>query len=68
MPLEHAGGNPVHVLTARDVADLVLAVELLRELAQALLAAREEDAAPAVLREPARERRADPARCACDDR
>ena len=65
--LEHGRGDAVDVFTARDVADLVLGAELLSELAQPVLAAREQHEAPPVAREPARQRGADPARGAGDD-
>ena len=50
-----------------DVADLVLAVELLRERAEPVLAPRDEDAAVAPPGEPAGDRGANPARGAGDD-
>ena len=67
MALEHRRGDAVDVFTARDVADLVLGAQFLRELAEAVFAAREQHEAPPVAREPARERGADPARGAGDD-
>ena len=66
--LEHRRGDAVDVFTARDVADLVLGSQLLGELPQPVLAAREQHEAPPVAREPARESGADPARSAGDDR
>ena len=68
MPLEHARRDSLDRLAVGDVADLVLAVELFRELAQPVFAAGEQHAAPAVACESSCERRADAARRAGDDR
>ena len=68
MPLEDGRRDALDRLAVGDVADLVLAVELRGELAQAILAPREQHAVPAVAREPPSERRADAARRAGDDR
>jgi hypothetical protein len=68
MPLEHARRDALDRLAVRDVADLVLAVEFLRQPAQPVLAAGKQHAAPSVLCESSSERRADPARRAGDDR
>jgi hypothetical protein len=68
MPLEHTRRDPLDRLAVGDVADLVLAVELLRQLTQPVLAAGEQHAAPAVPCESSSEGRADAARRAGDDR
>ena len=65
--LEHRRRDAVDVFAARDVADLVLGSQLLRELPQPVLAACEQHEAPPVACEPARQRGADPARGAGDD-
>ena len=66
MPLGHACGQGVDSGAVADVADLRLRADLLGELAQSLLAARDEHAAPACAGEVARERGSDPARAAGD--
>jgi hypothetical protein len=67
MPCQHRSGHAFDVLTASDIADLVLAPELRGERPQAVLAAGEEDDAPALAGETAGDRLADPARRAGDD-
>ena len=59
MPLEHACGDGVDGCAVGDVADLELAAGLLGERAEAVLAAREQDAAPAAAGEAAGELGAD---------
>jgi len=68
VPLEHRSSDAVDVVSAGDVADFVLGAELCCQLPQAVLAARKQHEVPAVAREPARQRGADPARSAGDDR
>ena len=67
MPLANARSHALDRLPVGDVADLDLAVELLGEGAEAVLAPRDEDAAVAAGGEGAGDRRADPARGAGDD-
>jgi hypothetical protein len=62
-----ARGDLLDLRALGDVADRVFGVELLRERPQPLLAAREQDAAPAAPGETARDRLAEAARRACDD-
>ena len=66
--LEHGRGGALDRLAFGDVAELVLAAELGRERCEPVLAACHQDEVPAVASEPARERLADPARRARDDR
>src|SRR5207244_7953808 len=68
MALENGGGDPVDGFAVGDVEELVLAADLLGERAQPVLAPREQDAAPTVLREQPRRRLADPGRGARDHR
>ena len=68
VPLEHGRGDALDCAAVGDVADLVLAAELLGERAQPILAAREQDAVEPASREGTRDRGADPARGAGDDR
>jgi hypothetical protein len=68
MPLEHRRRDAVDRRAVGDVAHLVLAVELLGECAEPVLAPREQDAAEPAPRELPGDRRPDPARRAGDDR
>ena len=67
MPFPHRRRRALDRLPVGDVADLVLAVELLGERAEPVLAPRDEDAAVAARGQLASDRRADPARGAGDD-
>ena len=67
VPLANGCGDPLDFGAVRDVADLILGSHLARDLAQPLLAPREEHEPPATLRERAGDRGADPARAAGDD-
>jgi len=67
MALPHRRRRALDRLPVGDVADLVLAVELLGERAEPVLAPRDEDAAVPPGGELAGDRRADPARGAGDD-
>src|SRR5205823_2637294 len=67
MPLANRGRRPLHGLAVGDVAELVLAAELLGQRAEPVLAPGEEDAEVAARREGAGDRGADPARGAGDD-
>jgi hypothetical protein len=67
MPLSHSCCDTLNVVAAADVAQLVLAVELLRERAQPVLAARDQHRVPAGCGQRARDRRPDPAGGARDD-
>ena len=66
--LQDRGRGPVDVGALRDVADLVLAAELGRELLEPLLPSRDEHGLPAATRQLPRGRLADAARGAGDDR
>jgi hypothetical protein len=68
MALADGGPGAVDSLPVGDVADLVLAADLVGERSEPVLAPRDEDATPAARRERARRRSADPARRARDDR
>jgi hypothetical protein len=61
------GCDALDVGSVRDVAALVLGSDLGGDLAQAFLAAGEQDELPAARGESAGDRRADPARTAGDD-
>jgi hypothetical protein len=67
MPRAHGRGDALDGLAVADVAELVLAAELLGERAQPLLAPREEDTEVAARGEGAGDRGADAARGAGDD-
>ena len=62
------GGHCVDRLAVADVACLVLGAQLTGDARQPLGASRDEDALPAACRQQPRERGADAARAACDDR
>ena len=65
----HDGGrHALDGLPVADVADLVLGAELVRHGHQALRAACDEHAVPAAALQPSRQRGADAARAAGDDR
>ena len=68
MALADRGGNAFDLRAVADVAALPLRAELLRHRAQALLSARDQDAAPPSLRQLPGDRGADAARAAGDDR
>ena len=61
-------GHRFDDLPVTDVARLVLGTELPGDACQPLCASRDEDALPAACRQQPRERGADAARAACDDR
>jgi hypothetical protein len=67
VPFANRRGRPLDGLAVGDVAELVLAAELLGERPQPVLAAGEEDAEVAARRKGAGDRGADPARGASDD-
>ena len=67
MPLEDSGRDALDRLPVGDVADLVLAADLLGERPQPILAAGEQHAVPAAAREQACDLRADAGRRAGDD-
>jgi hypothetical protein len=67
MALGDAARDRVDLRAVADVARLRLGAELIRDALEALTAAREQDAAPAAIAEPAGDRLADPARPPCDD-
>jgi hypothetical protein len=67
MPLAHRRRRSLDRFAVGDVADLGLAVELLGERAEPVLAARDEDASVAAGGESTGDRGADPARGAGDD-
>jgi hypothetical protein len=67
MAARDLGGDPFDARPVGDVAALVLGPDLVGDLAQAFLAAREQDELPAARRKSARDRRADAARTAGDD-
>ena len=58
--LEDAGGHRLHCLAVGDVAHLDLGADLVRERPQAVLPARDEHAAPVLLREQPSGRLSDP--------
>jgi hypothetical protein len=66
--LEDPRGHRIDGLAVGDVAHLHLAVDLVGERAEPVLAARDEDAPPALLRQKPRRCLADPRRRAGDDR
>src|SRR5262245_58552224 len=68
MALLDRSGHPPDRLPIAHVAHLVLAADLLRDLAQPILTPPDDHARPVALRELAGDRRADPTRPACDDR
>ena len=68
MPLEDSRRGAVDGLTVGDVAELVLAADLLRERAQPVLAPREQHAVPAAPREEPGDLRADAGRRSRYDR
>jgi hypothetical protein len=68
MALTNSGGHPVDGRPVADVADLVLAADLTGHAPEPFLAAGDEDAVPALLREPSRDGGADPRASARDDR
>jgi hypothetical protein len=67
MPLRHGRAHALDRLAVTDVADLVLAAQLLGERAQQLLAARDDDRQPVPLGEPPGDRLADAGAPTCDD-
>ena len=67
MPLANLGGHAVDGLPVADVADHVLTADLARDLRQALLVARDENAVPALPGKPPGDRGADARAAACDD-
>src|SRR6266540_5399061 len=68
MALANRARDPLDRRPVADVARLPLGSELPGDCAQALLAAGDQDAAPALLGQLAGDRGSDPARAACDDR
>jgi hypothetical protein len=68
MASEHGGGDSLDVRSAADVADLVFAEELSTERAQTVLAAREQNGLPPLVRERAGDCLADSTRGSGDDR
>jgi hypothetical protein len=67
MALADPRGGVIDLRAVADVALLGLGIELRGDALEALACTREQDAAPAALREPARDRLADPARPPCYD-
>ena len=67
MPIGDASRQCIDGRPVADVADLDLGADVGRELAQSLLASGDQDAAPALLRELARQGGTDPAGAAGDD-
>jgi len=67
MPCCDGRAQALDRLAVADVAELVLAAQLLGERAQQLLAARDEDGQPVPLGEPAGDRLADAGTPTCDD-
>ena len=68
MPCANLRGHAFDGLAVADVADFVLARDLVRHCGEPLLVARDEDAVPALLREPPGDSGADARAAACDDR
>ena len=68
MALADLLGDRLDPRPVADVADVMLRPDLVRDPAQPLLVPGEQDQLPALLCERARDRRADPARAAGDDR
>ena len=68
MTLANLRGHAFDGLAFADIADFVFTRNLVRHGGESLLVARDEDAMPALLREPPRDRGADPRAAAGDDR
>jgi hypothetical protein len=65
--LADSRGDVLDLRAVADIALLRLGIEFGGDALEAIASAREENAAPASLREPARDRLADPARPPCYD-